>query len=196
MTEGVVINCWRNAPDNLRPYWNGVDPVSTPEKPVPLDKQTWLHPQTRDGLVFGSGNFLIVRHDDGSRMHYAHGRQGSIPERLCPHNGLFLSPKTFDRDSTVPERARVRVKRGEFLFRTGSSGTSGAPHLHVELIRPRPDDSSRPLLFRYGFYQPLDPVTMKAATAAWTSFAKDLLPLGAKGGPVLIWPSAEPPRSR
>ena len=176
----MVVNCWRNAPENPRPFTGELD---TWYEGIPLDEQTWLHPDTRAGEVFGSGNFIMVREDNGNYVHYAHGQPGTVPEHLCPHNGVHLSPATWEADSAVPERRQVRIKRGDFLFKTGNVGTSSAPHLHLD--RTQSDKAtSVQLRFRHGLANPLNTTTWELQNAEWESFAGKQIP----PGPVLVWP--------
>jgi murein DD-endopeptidase MepM/ murein hydrolase activator NlpD len=180
VSDGVVVNCWRNAPENPRPYSGELDDSYDG---IPLAEQTWLHEDTRAGKVHGSGNFIMVREDNGNHVHYAHGRPGTIPQRLCPHNGVYLSPASWDADSSVPEPQQARIRRGDLLFETGNAGTSSAPHLHLDRTAADKATSVR-LLFRHGLANPLDKATWKLATAEWASFAGEQIP----PGPVLVWP--------
>lgn len=184
VSEGVIVNCWRNAPENPRPASSELD---TFEKDMALEDQTWLHADTRAGKVHGSGNFVMVREDNGNHVHYAHGQPGSIPSKLCPHDGVHLNPGSWKKDSAVPADKQVRIRKGEFVFRTGNSGTSSAPHLHLD--RTEPDMAvSVKLLFRNGLANPLNmPVhhgNAKTTKAEWESFAGQQIP----PGPVLVWP--------
>ena len=184
VSDGVIVNCWRNAPENPRPFTPQLDTVWSN---MPLSAQTWLHRATRAGRVFGSGNFIVVREDNGNYVHYAHGRPGTIPQHLCPHDGVLLSPDTWETDSAVPEHQQVRVKRGDFLFETGNSGTSSAPHLHLD--RTESDlATSVPLRFRNGLANPLGD-DWKLQNVEWTSFAGQQIP----PGPVLVWPPRRSP---
>ena len=179
VSEGVIIKCWRNAPENPRPYTGELDNAY---KGMPLSEQTWLHPDTRAGKVFGSGNFILVREDNGNHVHYAHGRPGTIPKKLCPNNGRLLAPATWEKDSSVPETQQVRVKRGDFLFETGNVGTSSAPHLHLDRTESDIATSVR-FRFRNGLANPLTK-SRKLKNPEWTSFAGKQIP----PGPVLVWP--------
>jgi hypothetical protein len=180
ISEGVIVNCWRNAPENPRPFSGELD---DPYDGMPLSEQTWLHQDTRDGKVFGSGNFIMVREANGNHVHYAHGRPGTVPQKLCPHNGVYLNPATWDADSAVSPAQQVKVKRGDFLFETGNVGTSSAPHLHID--RSQSDKAtSVDFKFKNGLYNPLDGGWGKPQNAEWQSFAPGPLP----NGPILVWP--------
>jgi len=187
MTDGVITHCWRNAPDNPRPFSAELDPT---EPDTPLEDQTQLHALTRAGTVFGSGNFVVVEEDGGGGtvMHYAHGQRGTMPERLCPHTGSLLDPANWMTDAAVPSAQQTRVRRGDILFLTGNSGTSGGPHLHVE--RTEADLlTSVPITFRHGLSDRLNGwVPARRRDDIWRSFADEGLP----SGPVLIWPPRGP----
>lgn len=180
VSDGVVVNCWRNAPENPRPFSGELD--DPPEDP-PLSEQTWLHDDTRAGKVHGSGNFIMVREDNGNIVHYAHGQPGTVPQNLCPHNDVHLSPASWDNDSAVPPAQQAKVKRGDFLFKVGNAGTSSAPHLHID--RTMPDKATSLLLrFRHGLANPLTGFHGELKNAEWTSFSGQQIP----PGPVLVWP--------
>lgn len=185
MTDGIVTHCWRNAPQNPRPFTSELDPT-TPN--LPLKDQTWLHKDTRAGKVFGSGNFVVIQEDAGTVIHYAHGQPGTVPKRLCPHEGKFLSPGNWMVDAAVPPAQQVRVKRGDILMLTGNSGTSSAPHIHVE--RTEGDLlTSVPLVFRSGLSSKLKGWPPAERTSnTWTKIAGKSLPAGR----VLIWPARGP----
>ena len=175
----MIVNCWRNAPENPRPFTNELDNAY---EGIPLSEQTWLHADTRAGKVFGSGNFILVREDNGNHVHYAHGRPGTIPQNLCPHNGKLLAPGSWETDSSVPANKQVRIKRGDFLFETGNVGTSSAPHLHLDRTESDIATSVR-FRFRNGLANPLK-TNRKLKNKEWTSFAGKQIP----SGPVLVWP--------
>ncbi len=179
ISEGTIVNCWRNAPENPRPFTAELDPT-TPN--LPLADQTWLHADTRAGKVFGAGNFIIVKEANGNFVGYAHGRPGTVPQKLCPHNGALLSPATWQADSAVPAAQQVKLKRGDFLFETGNVGTSSAPHLHIDRTEPDMATSVK-LLFRNGLANPLTEYYGKLKNAEWSSFAGQQIP----PGPVLVW---------
>lgn len=180
VSDGAIVNCWRNAPQNPRPFSSELD---NPYDGMPLSEQTWLHPDTRAGKVFGSGNFIMVREANGNFVHYAHAQPGSIPKKLCPHNDVYLSPATWDADSAVPPAQQVKVKRGDFLFKVGNAGTSSAPHIHLDRTQPNKATSVM-LLFRNGLANPLTSFYGNLKNAEWTSFAGQQIP----PGPGLVWP--------
>ncbi|MFK8028947.1 MAG: hypothetical protein AB8G18_01795 [Gammaproteobacteria bacterium] len=180
ISSGVVVNCWRNAPDNPRPFSGNLDVFY---KDMPLSEMTWLHDDTRLGKVHGSGNFIMVEEDNGNIVHYAHGRPGTVPKELCPNEGVLLSPDTWDVDSGVAAGRQVRVERGDFLFETGNAGTSSGPHLHLD--RTLSDKAtSVQIRFRNGLSKQMDVTGLTTTEDTWSSFKGQQIP----GGPVLVWP--------
>jgi Polyglycine hydrolase-like, structural repeat len=138
MASGVVIGCWRNAPDN--------NPGS-------------VHRFVTDGLVAGGGNHLWIQQDDGNIALYAHAKKGSIPASICPNNAeRFTKPSSgagrnpdVDPNVALPAGKRVRVTKGQKLGLVGNSGASkGGPHLHVHL-----EKNNKPvaIILERGLYQ-------------------------------------------
>jgi len=185
MSDGVVTHCWRNAPQNPRPFTAELDSTAPN---LPLAQQTWLHVDTRLGKVFGSGNFVVVKEDAGTVIHYAHGQPGTVPKHLCPHEGRLLNPSTWMADSEVPLARQKRVRRGDILMRTGNSGTSSAPHIHFERTEANLLTSVR-LRFRNGLTARLEGGTSsKRATGNYRALNGNSLP----AGPIIIWPARGP----
>jgi hypothetical protein len=190
MRDGLIVSCWRNAPENPRPFISGEDEA----------KQLWLHPERRSGRIGGGGNSLFIVHDDGTLALYAHSQPGSIPAALCPNNGVLLPPIRgggtppenefgLDMRGNVPAAQRVRVRAGDFLGRVGNSGESKGPHLHVHVQKKGPNFSSNnddwvgtPLTFRRGLAQPSTSGTVDLD--AWKSFSGQPIPKG----DTVFWP--------
>ncbi|RKG56266.1 M23 family metallopeptidase [Corallococcus sp. AB011P] len=126
IADGEVLTCWRNAPEGLKPMVHGGDDVPHPGR-------------TSNPLrIPRSGNHVNIRTDDGKIILYAHLQPGSVPEELCPFNATYVDDAEdrvgdLPREVIVPAAQRVRVKRGQFVGRVGSSGASAHPHLHVHL---------------------------------------------------------------
>jgi hypothetical protein len=190
MRDGTIVSCWRNAPENPRPFMSGDDDT----------KELWLHPERRAGRIGGGGNSVYILHDDGTLALYAHSQPGSIPSALCPNNGTLLpaipgggTPPVnelgLDMRGSVPAAQRVRVRAGDFLGRVGNSGESKGPHLHVHVVKRGPDADSNdndwvgvPLTFRRGLAQPT--TSGKVDMDSWTSFSGKTIPKG----DTVFWP--------
>jgi hypothetical protein len=190
MRDGTIVSCWRNAPENPRPFISGDDE----------EKEPWLHPEKRAGRIGGGGNHVFIVHDDGTLALYAHAQPGTVPSALCPHDAALLPavagggtpPENelgLDMRGNVPAGQRVRVRSGDFLGRVGNSGNSKGPHLHVHVAKKGPDFDTNnddwvgvPLTFRRGLAQPSTSGTVDMDK--WTSFSGQIIP---KGNTV-FWP--------
>src|SRR5690606_26162516 len=114
MRSGTVIACWRNAPENPRPKLS-TDTTTGKE---------WLHPKFKAGLIPGGGNMLVVEHDDGTQMLYAHMVTGSISSNLCPKSAATYSRKVDSAKGESPmdieftgltPGQQVKVAKGQLL---------------------------------------------------------------------------------
>lgn len=166
MDGGTVIACWRNAPEN--------------------SQAGNTHAEVTNRRIGLGGNSLWIEEDDGELVHYAHAIPGTIPARLCPHNGtLFPSPYPQNENqmpahTNVAAANRARVERGEFLFRAGNSGNSSEPHLHIHKI------SAAGAAVRFNFRRGLFSrwTNNGADLNVWESYAGGPIPQG----PLLFWP--------
>lgn len=60
---------------------------------------------------FSEGNYILVRHEDNSFGWYFH----------LKHNSVYVHPGEF-------------IRTGQMIARSGNSGYSAFPHLHVEVV--------------------------------------------------------------
>lgn len=161
MESGTVVNCWRNAPEN-----------------VPGSKL----PQLTNGYIAYAGNYLYVQHDDGTYALYAHAQTGSIPSSLCPKNATYNStPKpayVLNTDGWVSGGAHIT--KGQVLGLVGISGNTARPHLHVHMQT----SSGLPVKIKFDHGQ-TTPYTNQAApvNATWTLLKGKSLP----SGEVMVW---------
>jgi hypothetical protein len=169
LADGVITGCWANAPENLRPRL----PEDTDEG------QEWLHPKVRQLFkeMPRGGNLLWIKHADGSKALYAHMIPGTITAKLCA-NQAALFPKPLDTTESeniyvnLPAAKQVKVVKGQFLGRTGSSGQASEPHLHIHI-----EKSGQPQIMK--FEEGLSKGYIKNNTTiqnGWTSFASQQIP--------------------
>lgn len=174
---GKVIRCWRNAPENPRPYSSALGD-SFDEA---FEDRDWLHPQWRAKKMSGGGNHLLVEEANGDLVLYAHAQPGSIPQSLCPHNAALYSKAEADEEGDVPAAQQATIAAGQFLYKAGNSGNSSAPHLHIH--KQDPDGNPVQFKFRRGLSTPVASGG-KADINKWTSFSGKPIP----SGPILFWP--------
>ena len=105
----------------------------------------------------GFGKALYITHPDGRMTVYGHLERFTEPIEAYVHE-LQYARKTFALDFAPPE-TRFPVKRGERIGLSGNRGSSGGPHLHLEV---RETDSQRPLnLLARGMLQVRDTIPPK-----------------------------------
>jgi hypothetical protein len=163
MEDGVVVGCWRNAPENL--------PGS-------------LHPYFQQKKYAGGGNHLWILQKDSVYALYAHAKPGSISSSLCPHSDSVFAtladttPHFPDIDSHVEVANGASVKKGQFLGYVGNSGASSDfPHLHVHMEK---NGKAWPMKFERGMTAIYNNVSPRGP---WTRLAGNELPKQK----ILVW---------
>lgn len=108
----------------------------------------------------GFGKALYLRHDNGTTSVYGHLERFSDSIERYIHE-IQYARKSFAVDVTPPAGKFV-FKQGEQIALSGNRGSSGGPHLHLEV---RETDSQRPLnLLARGMLQVRDTIPPKPVT--------------------------------
>jgi len=132
--DGEIIAGWREYPD-----------INDPADPKDSNRFEFnTHRMTK------GGNHLTIRTNDGHYIFYAHMKNKSIPEILCPVGSgdgwLKNDPRLiaenwiggkngFPKEYLIPEDERQRIHKGQLLGLVGNSGNSGGPHLHMQVAK-------------------------------------------------------------
>jgi murein DD-endopeptidase MepM/ murein hydrolase activator NlpD len=128
----------------VRPHF-GVDLYASPNTPI---RSVGDGTVTRAGRVGGYGTAVFINHGGGAATRYAH------LARVAP--------------GIVPGR---RIRRGETIGFSGSTGNSAGPHLHFEvLLDGRPVDPTTTRL-------PTDEPVTAEAVAAFADVVRERMPL-------------------
>ncbi len=202
MRSGVVIACWRSAPENPRTKNNSDYVKNSDGEWVSSPDRLWIHERLRDvsnRTIPKAGNHLIVEHADGTHSLYAHMIPGSIPFDLCPRSeanydeaGINPIPKNDYPAITgiSPTRSYpLTVTKGQRIGYVGNSGESTGPHLHVHLADGDPGSSvAKQIHFRRGI---ASLVNNNNPYGSWQRFAGDVIPVDMPSDPadgILVWP--------
>lgn len=115
--------------------------------------------------VYGYGNGIYVKHNDGTMSVYGH-MSAYTPkiaalvkkaqyEKKRYNVNLYFGPDDFP------------VKQGDIIGRVGSTGSSAGPHLHMEVR----DSSNVPMNYiSMGYYKPVDNIRPHIARVAFYSY--------------------------
>lgn len=151
-TDGEVITCWRNAPDNPKPGRSLPERDGCDGECDGCGGNCDIKPDC-SCTIPRSGNHINIKLADGSVLLLAHLQSGSIPQSVCPKTGVYVkdaNAKTiggvYYDEIYFPPGNRPKVYRGQFIGRAGNSGASSGPHLHVHL-KPCDNCDSIPLPF-------------------------------------------------
>ena len=179
----------------LRPnhFHNGID-IKT--------KGTVGHPvrSIADGYVSrvavshgGYGQAIYITHPDGHTSVYGHILS------FYPEVEKYIREYQYKNETFVcylyPEPGRFKVKKGDIIAMSGNEGSSGGPHLHLEIRKTGTDeyldplpyfkklikDSKAPVASYVGFY----PVAGKGLVNGASD--KKILPVSSLKNPVTAW---------
>lgn len=93
----------------------------------------------------GYGNALYVTHPGGYTSVYGH------LDSFAPAIGRYVRAEQYRRESFAvslfPDSTLFRVRRGDVIARSGNTGSSGGPHLHLEIRRTDTNEMVDPMPF-------------------------------------------------
>lgn len=93
----------------------------------------------------GYGNALYIAHPDGHTSVYAH------LSRFAPTLAAYVKEAQYAGETfevnLLPEASRFPIKKGEIIAWSGNTGSSGGPHLHLEMRRTATNEPEDPLPF-------------------------------------------------
>lgn len=99
--------------------------------------------------LYGGGNVLFVKHPDGLTSVYMH-LDRFVPDITRKVEEAQYAKEDYTLDySFKPDE--IPVTRGQQIAFSGNTGSSGGPHLHMELVDYDADERINPLLI-YGEY--------------------------------------------
>lgn len=92
----------------------------------------------------GYGNALYIDHPNGYTSVYAHINtfEGAIGDYL--KQAQYRSQE-FETDEKIPPGV-LPIMQGQFIAKSGNTGSSGAPHLHFEIRDTNTEEALNPLL--------------------------------------------------
>lgn len=96
--------------------------------------------------VFGYGNVLYIQHPNGYTTVYGHLEEFNDEIREYVRKRQYAQEK--NTIELFPEKGELPVKKGDYIAKSGESGSAGGPHLHFE-IRDGNQHPMNPLLFGF-----------------------------------------------
>lgn len=113
----------------------------------------------------GYGNALYITHSDGLISVYGHLHD------FIPEIASYVKREQYARESfrvdLYPEKDLIKIKRGQKIGRAGNSGSSGGPHLHLEI---RDGDASPQNIVSRGYIKITDNIAPQFNSIAFYSY--------------------------
>jgi len=109
----------------------------------------------------GFGNALYITHPNGYTTVYGH------LDAFSDDITAYVRQQQYQQErfsvNLYPDSTRFSVKRGELIAFSGNTGSSGGPHLHLDVRETKSEKPINPLLFDFGVKDNIPPVIQRIA---------------------------------
>lgn len=113
----------------------------------------------------GYGNALYITHNDGKISVYGHLHD------FIPEIASYVKREQYARESfsinIYPEKNKIKVEKGQRIGRAGNTGSSGGPHLHIEI---RDGEEAPENIISRGYIKITDDFSPQIASVAFYSY--------------------------